>query len=226
MRGPPRAKTCAKLRFRQNRLVDNVKFSFSKQDTVDSTPHYKPRPFLNPVEATVYKALSNVFDAKTKVLAKVCLAELVAIPKPDRQHLAHWRRVQRRSVDFLICSEPTLKPALAIKLETESDSKKRRASGPDILEDVLLHIGLPLLRLPAQEEYDAKDLVNKINITLRENRKSKPTTSQEERDAEAPAVTTLNQTLTVAAKSAASLWTNAKDKYRVRMSQLPRETSK
>ena len=203
-----------------------MKFSFSKQDTVDSTPHYKPRPFLNSVETTVYKALSEVFDANTKVLAKVCLAELVATPKADRQHLAHWRRVQRRSLDFLICSGPTLKPALAIKLETESDSKKRRASGPDILEDVLLHIGLPLLRLRAQEAYDAKDLVNKINITLKESRKAKSASSQEGHEAEAPAATTLNQTLTGAAKSAASIWTNAKEKYRVRMSQLPRETSK
>ncbi|MDJ0958600.1 MAG: DUF2726 domain-containing protein [Arenicellales bacterium] len=202
-----------------------MKSLFSKQDTVNSTPHYRPRSFLDSVEGNVYKALSEVFDANTKVFAKVCLAELVAAPKTDRQYLAHWRRVQRRTIDFLICSASTLKPILAIKLETELDSKKRRASGPGVLEEVLEDISLPLLRLRAQDEYDAEDLVKKINFTLKENSQPRPVTSNQPKESEA-ITTTINRKLTVAAKSATNLWTNTKDKYRVRTSQISRETSK
>ena len=202
-----------------------MKTIFSKQETTDSTPHYKPRAFLDSVEGNVYKALSEVFDANTKVFAKVCLAGLVAVPKADRQYLAHWRRVQRRTIDFLICSASTLKPILAIKLETELDSKKRRASGPGILEEVLEDIGLPLLRLRAQDEYDAEDLVKKINFTLKENSQPRSVASSQSKQPEA-ITTTINRKLTVAAKSATNLWSNTKDKYRVRTSQVSRETSK
>lgn len=173
----------------------------------------------------MYKALSEVFDANTKVFAKVCLAGLVTAPKADRQYLAHWRRVQRRTIDFLICSASTLKPILAIKLETEFDSKKRRASGPGVLEEVLEDIGLPLLRLRAQDEYDAEDLVKKINFTLKENSQPKSAVPSQPKESEA-ITTTINRKLTVAAKSATNLWTNTKDKYRVRTSQVSRETSK
>ena len=202
-----------------------MKSIFSKQDTADVTPHYKPRSFFNSVEGSVYKALSEVFDANTKVFAKVCLAGLVATPKMDRQYLAHWRRVQRRTIDFLVCSASTLKPILAIKLETELDSKKRRTRGPGVLEEVLQDIGLPLLRLRAQDEYDAEDLAKKINLTLKENSQPKPVPSNQPQQSEA-ITTTINRKLTVAAKSATNLWTSTKDKYRVRTSQAPRETSK
>ena len=193
-----------------------MKSIFAKQETDNLTPHYKPRSFLDSVEGSVYKGLSEVFDANTKVFAKVCLAELVAAPKSDRQYLAHWRRVQRRTIDFLICSATTLKPILAIKLETDLDSKKRRSSGPGVLEEVLDDIGLPLLRLRAQDEYDAEDLVKKINFTLKENSHPRPSTSNQPKETET-ITTTINRKLTVAAKSATNLWSSTKDKSRVRM---------
>ncbi len=127
-------------------LHDIVKSILPKKEVADSTPHYQPGTFLNLEEVVVYKALSKVFDANTKVFTKVWLAELVASPKPERHHLAHWRRVQRRRLDFLICSASTFKPILAIKLETELDSKKRHKGGPGIVEEVLEDIGVPLLR--------------------------------------------------------------------------------
>lgn len=189
-----------------------MKSIFSKH-TVESTPHYKPCAFLNSEEVAVYKALSKVFDANTKVLTKVCLAELVDTPK-ERQYLAHWRRVQRRTVSFLICAASNLKPILAIKLETALDSKKRRASGPDILEEVLEDIGLPLLRLRAQDEYEAEDLVKKINFTLKENRQTKPAVRHDADDPGAMTTST-NRRMIIATRSVSNLWSTAKDKYRM-----------
>lgn len=71
-----------------NQLHSVVKSIFPKKEVADSTPHYQPGAFLTSDEVAVYKALSRVFDANTKVFTKVWLAELVATPKPDRQHLA------------------------------------------------------------------------------------------------------------------------------------------
>lgn len=186
---------------------------FSKFTKAVPPPHYEPGTFLSPTESTAFNALSKMFDAKTNVLAKVCLAELVATPR-DRQYLAHWRRVQRRTVDFLVCSAPCVKPVLAIKLETEVDSKKRRANGPDILEEVLEDIGLPLLRLRAQDQYDAEDLVKKINLALKGNRNAGPVASQRNSHA-SPAMTTVgNSKLNHVTTSISNIWTQTKVRCR------------
>lgn len=191
-----------------------MKFTLSKQEEItDSVPHYEACAFLNSVEAAAFNALTQVFDANTKVLAKVSLAELVMPPKTDRKYLQHWRRVQRRTIDFLICSAPTLKPVLAIKLETELDSKKRRASGPGIIEEVLGDIHLPLLRLKAQAKYSAGSLAKKINFTLKESQKPRPANSHESHEPQGT-TTDVNNKLAGTARSAVNLWTGAKQKYR------------
>ena len=193
-----------------------VKSLFSKQEPADPVPHYEPGPFLSSVEGTVYQALSEMFDVNIKVFAKVCLAGLVAPLKPNRQYLAHWRRVQRRTIDFLIYSTSAHKPILAIKLETEMAGRKRRINGPDILEGVLEDIELPLLRLRAQDEYDIEDLTRKINLTLNEGRQRGQAISHDPHETE-ETTTTLNRKLTAATQSVAGLWTSAKEKYRTRV---------
>lgn len=205
-------------------LHNVVKSIFPKKEVAGSTPHYQPGTFLNSEEVAVYKALSKVFDTNTKVFTKVWLAELVATPKHDQQQLRYWRRVQRRRLDFLICSASTFKPILAIKLETESDSKRRRKSGPGIVEEILEDIGLPLLRLKAQDEYQAEHLAKQINFTLKERRQKRSVT--DEPPEQETTTTIVNEVLSVAARSTATLCTNAVSRFRGRLAQLSKNTPK
>lgn len=139
----------------------------SKKEVV---PTYKLRPgLLTSQEFALYETLREIFDdKKNEVLLKVSLAELVCIPEPNRDNLAHWRRVQRRRLDFLVCSLPMMKPVLAIKMETEAESKKRRANNPDVLDKVLEDVRVPLLRLKARDRHEVKNLVKQIAFLLEE----------------------------------------------------------
>ena len=200
-----------------------VKSMFSKQESAipDSMPHYGPGTFLSPEETRVYNALSEIFNGETQVFAKVALAELANPLKRGSQYLTHWRRVQRRTVDFLIYSTSVRKPTLAVKLETELDSKRRQRNGPDILEDVLLDINLPLLRLPDQDECDIESLTSKINFALNKNPQTESDTDHDPYETEeTTTTTTLNHMLTVAAtRPISDLWASAKAKYRPRVVQ-------
>lgn len=149
---------------------------FKKHPESAPVPQYRPGTFMSPTEFTVFLALSKMFDTKTSVLAKVSLAELVSRPE-ERRYLAHWQRVQRRVIDFLVCTVPGANPILAIQLETERDSRRRRERGPNLLEEVLEDIGLPMLHLRAQDHYDAQDLTKKINFALKENSRTKSAAS-------------------------------------------------
>lgn len=97
-------------------------------------------------------------------------------------------------------------------------------SGPGIVEEVLGDIGVPLLRLKAQDEYQAEDLAKQINLTLKESRQKKPVT--DESPEQETATTIVNEVLSVAAKSTVTFWTNAVSKFRGRFFQVSKGTLK
>lgn len=150
-----------------------------KQDTVDSSPRYQARArFMNEKEVAAYDVLTEIFGTDIRIFAKVWLADLVAPVKPQPEHLTHWRRIQRRRVDFLVCAGCTFEPILAFRLETEAYSRRRRLRGSDVLDEVLEDIGLPLLRLVPQYHYKADELIKKINFTIQETSQDRSYTSQ------------------------------------------------
>lgn len=148
----------------------------SESKTSQAVPKYKLRGsgVLNRQEIDLHDTLHEIFDGKNEVLAKLSLAELVAIPGRDKRYLHHWRRVQRRTLDFLVCTRRTFIPILAIKLETEAEGKKRRANGRDVIDSVLEDIGVPLLRLRRRDKHEAKDLAKQISFILEETMDSRP----------------------------------------------------
>lgn len=150
----------------------------SKQTQI--VPTYKARTeLLAPQEVALYETLCEIFGTRNEVLLKVSLAEVVAIPGSDRRYLSHWRRVQRRTLDFLICSPPTMIPILGVKVESEGETRKRRKGGRDVMDKVLEDIGLPLLRLKAREKYKVKDLAKQISILLEETMEIRPDSDAE-----------------------------------------------
>lgn len=186
-----------------------MKSIFSKYNAADPTPEYLLRsPILNCEELCTYQKLCEVVDDHV-VLTKVSLAELVDVPRPDRRHLTHWRRVQRRTIDFLICSTPALTPVLAVKMQTQADIKKHRAA-PDILKQVLEDVGLPLLYLSAQHEYDVNDLSEKISFILNETSDTTPVPRPEKVTA------ATNGRLARTADQVVNIWASTKEKYQRR----------
>jgi len=129
-------------------------------------PAYQRKPLLDETQRELYECLMQAVGEHSKVFAKVRLADLVKNPGSDPKFRTHWTRVQRRAVDFLLLSPNSLTPVMAIKLESKANNKRRRMKGPDVVEDVLRDINVPLLRLPVQEHYEVKDLVKKMRFTL------------------------------------------------------------
>ena len=222
IQGPDLTNISTDLGYRNSWENDMVKSIFSKQESANagSMARYGPGTFLSPEEITVYNALSEIFNGESQVFTKVALAEFATPLKRNSQYLAHWRRVQRRTIDFLIYSMSIRKPILAIKLETEADSIRRQLNGPDILEEVLSDINLPLLRLLDQDQYDTESLTIKTNFVLNEHRQMALANGHDPYEREETTTTTLNQMLTAAAtRPISDLWASAKAKYRPRVLQ-------
>jgi len=188
-----------------------------------SIPHYERRGhFLNKREIAAYSVLRQVFDEDISVCPKVRLAELVTKFKPEENEVRHWSKVQLEKIDFLVCAGPTFEPLLAIKLVTDSDIKKRQSRGKDALEDVLINIGLPLLRMKARSRYKKDEVARLINIIIQENQEGRTVFQHDSSDLETDkrSQSTLNRSLS----STLRFLTGIKDVYRLRTWHSPVDT--
>lgn len=143
----------------------------SSDSGVIAVPAYQRKALLGGTQRELYDRLTEAVGAHSQVFVKVRLADLVRNPGQNPKFRSHWIRVQRRAVDFLLVSRSSLAPVMAIKLESKADNKRRRVRGPDTIEEVLHDIDVPLLRLPVQEHYEAKDLVRKMRFTLSDHKR-------------------------------------------------------
>ena len=121
---------------------------------------------LSRQERAYFDVLDQAVGAHSRIFPKVRLAEIITYPAPNPRFRPHWQRVQRRCVDFLLCTPNSLTPVLAVKLESRADRRKREMHGVDVLDDALELAGLPLMRIPLANEYELDVVAREIRSTL------------------------------------------------------------
>jgi very-short-patch-repair endonuclease len=72
------------------------------------------------------------------------------------------------SFDFVLFNK-SLTPLLAVELDGISHGQIRRVSRDQFVEQVCSEAGLPLLRVPVQENYDIEELRKQIKLKLKES---------------------------------------------------------
>lgn len=134
----------------------------------DDEPSYlKRESLLLEHEQRYFTTLTQVVGAHARVFPKVRLSDFIQPHGVNPEQRAHWMRVQRRCVDFLLCSPNNLSPVLAIDLDTRAKKRRRDASpGGDILDKALRTANIPLLRIRATREYDPHEVLHQIRLAL------------------------------------------------------------
>lgn len=134
----------------------------------DETPSYLRREsLLLDHEQRYFQALSRVVGDHARVFPKVRLSDLVQPQGVQGDQRMHWMRVQRRCVDFLLCSPNNLSPVLAIDLDTRLKKRRREQSpGGDVLDNALKTADIPLLRVRASRDYSPHEVRQQIRFAL------------------------------------------------------------
>jgi hypothetical protein len=94
------------------------------------------------------------------VMPRVRLDALCTPTKPDGRDVEDWRewrkRVRSRSVDLVLCDRRTWKPLLAIVFARQSMIAASKIGGGEdhILDEVLRHIHIPMVRLSGRFQED------------------------------------------------------------------------
>jgi very-short-patch-repair endonuclease len=102
--------------------------------------------FMNRAEHEFFDALNSVLDGRYFVFPQVHLSTILEHRIKGQDWRAAFRRINGKSVDFVICDKTYIKPLLAIELDGRShgvDAVRQRDAD---IEHIFVKAELPLLR--------------------------------------------------------------------------------
>ena len=136
--------------------------------------------FLSPAELSYYQVLKSVLGSKAVICAKVRLADLLFVARPN-ENFSYVNKIRQKHIDFLICDAATMKPALAIELDDSSHNRARRKKRDLFINEALTAADFPLLRVTAQRQYSQQQVIDQLKPFL-----SKPKSVQPQKEEAGP----------------------------------------
>ena len=121
---------------------------------------YRRGRFLSANEKCFLGALDEALGGGYRVFAQVRLADLVIVEEKfsEARRRAALNQVFGKSIDFVIVRAGTLDPVAAIEVDDRTHLLPARRDRDVIVNTVFEEIGLPLLRVTAQQTYSAAGL--------------------------------------------------------------------
>lgn len=144
-----------------------------------STPPQQKLPyrlrddFLSPAELSFFRVLQQSVSEELVICPKVRLADLFLVPGA-KEGQSYRNKIDRKHVDFLLCSPDRMTPQLAIELDDASHSRKQRQARDQFVDSVFAAAGLPLLHIPASRTYSVLEIAEQVHLKLAQT-SSQPT---------------------------------------------------
>ena len=123
--------------------------------------------FLSPAEFSFYKVLSSVVGPQVTIQSKVRMADIFFVARPN-ENRSYFGKISQKHLDFLVCDSITMKPVFGVELDDSSHNRNSRQERDEFIESVCEAAGLPLLRFPAQRDYDAREIALRVQPFLKE----------------------------------------------------------
>lgn len=129
-------------------------------------PYVKKKYLMNYTEYEFFKALRHAIGDNYVIFAQVHLTKLVEIPKEHRQWQTFWNKIDRKSVDFVLCENAGVRPVLAIEVDGSGHHMKNRADRDQFVKEIFEQAHLKFMRFDAQRTYDVDRLRQEIRSKL------------------------------------------------------------
>ena len=137
-----------------------IKFPYSLRDD-----------FMSNAEFSFYKVMTQVINNKAIICPKVSLNDIFFVTEKDRsQHQIHLNKINRKHVDFLLCTKETLKPICAIELDDSSHLRQDRIERDAFVDKVFEASGLPLVRFKNKSSYSINEIEEHLLPMLEPNK--------------------------------------------------------
>lgn len=127
-------------------------------------PYYLRDSMLDPVEQSLYRALTVVLCQRALLFAKISLGDLFTAP-PYQQVGQEWEHLAQQRIDFLLCDRDSMRPLGAI-LFADDAVCAGQSDYADQVTQVCTEAGLPVVCLQRQATYLMHQLTPLIESLL------------------------------------------------------------
>lgn len=124
-------------------------------------PYYSREYLLSRGEMAFYRVLVRALPPGLVVCPKVRLADLINCPG-DAWRQGFGGRIAGKHVDFVLAHAGTLGIRTVIELDDRSHGRSDRRERDTFVDRALEAAGIPILRVPAASQYDARALTGRL----------------------------------------------------------------
>jgi Zn-finger domain associated with topoisomerase type I len=119
--------------------------------------------FLSKAELSFYKVLFSAIDERAVICPKVSLSEIFFIKRPN-ENMAYRNKIDRKHVDFVLCSNDIMRPIAGIELDDTSHQRQDRVERDIFVDEVFKTVCLPLIRIPNKNSYTIAEIKDKLEF--------------------------------------------------------------
>lgn len=101
---------------------------------------------MTPVENEFFHTLTEVAGDRYYVFPQIHLSALFTNKTVGKYYKLGFQRINRWSVDYVLCDKTTLKPVYAVELDDPSHSKSSRQLRDAAVEQLFKDMNMPLIR--------------------------------------------------------------------------------
>jgi hypothetical protein len=172
--------------FQRPQPYRNVPYVPVEEEFDERLPYRLRDDFLSPTELSYYSVLRSVVGPRATICAKVRLADVLFVARPN-ENRSYFNRIAQRHVDFLMCESSTMQPVLVIELDDSSHQRPDRAQADEFLNEALEAAALPLLRVAPKRAYTQEEVIAGLRplieaINLAASQADAPTNGIEEEE--------------------------------------------
>ncbi len=135
-------------------------FFHGPENNPEVLPYSAKGPLLTKAEKSFYKVLCLACGDDLTVFVQVRVSELLSVNKSKEKgfHAKWMNKIDRKSIDFVICDPESLSVILAIELDDKSHEKPHRVKRDAFILKAFEAAGINLLRQKVKAKYSPQEI--------------------------------------------------------------------
>lgn len=128
---------------------------------------YEPRKaIVTRSELRFYKSLRKAVLDDWEIFAMVRIADLLKVSQSTAKRRVWLNKILSKHIDFVLCDPNTLEALVAIELDDVSHNRPERIERDKFVNLAFESAGLPLLRIPVEPAYKAREIRDLIESVI------------------------------------------------------------
>ena len=137
----------------------NVK---EKTSTKAQFLYERTEQLMTPSENEFFRTLNEVAGDRYYIFPQIHLSSLFTNKTYGRYYKLGFQRINRMSVDYVLCDKTTLKPIYAIELDDPSHNKPARQSRDAAVEQIFEDMDMPLIRFTDYQNLTKDQIIERF----------------------------------------------------------------